>query len=46
MMSEENRPAEAVDKDSGDGLVDAIAAIAILGIVIATVVYWLNGFAS
>ena len=46
MMSEENQPAEAVDKDSGDGLADAIAVTAILAIVIATVVYWLNGFSS
>ena len=45
-MSEENQPAEAVDKDSGDGRADAIAATAIIGIVIATVVYWLNGFPS
>ena len=45
-MSEEQQPAEAMDKDSGDGWADAIAATAVLCIVITTVVFWLGGFPS
>jgi hypothetical protein len=39
-MSEEN---QAVN-DKGDGMVDAIAATAVITIVIAAVVFWLSGF--
>ncbi|MFB3079118.1 MAG: hypothetical protein ACE1Y4_14060 [Lysobacterales bacterium] len=45
-MSDENQAADAASRDSGDGWADAIAATAILGIVIMTVVYWLSGFPS
>ena len=45
-MSDENQDAQASNKDQGDGRADAIAATAVLGLVIATVVYWLSGFPS
>jgi hypothetical protein len=41
-MSEQD---QAVN-DKGDGLVDAIAATAVITIIIAATVFWLNGFAS
>ncbi|MEP5763121.1 MAG: methionine synthase [Halieaceae bacterium] len=31
------------DKDSGDGMADAVAATAVIAVVIAAVVYWLAG---
>ncbi len=41
-MSEQN----TVEKDSGDGVADAIAAVAAITVVIAAVVYWLSGLPS
>ncbi len=38
--------AEQNSKDAGDGMVDAIAATAVIAIIIATLVFWLSGMPS
>lgn len=45
-MSEHNQVAEQVEKHPGDGVADAFAAVAVMTVIIATVVYWLAGMPS
>ena len=41
-MSDQNQNA----KDAGDGMADAMAATAVIGLIIVTLVFWLSGFPS